>query len=219
MPSDIIFQLHSPEEFRYLSSLGHWVVGYIFLGLTIIAFLQSLGFLATKKYLWPALIVLAGVILIPLNLLHHSIEQLPLVWKVIELDPQQRQHFIMFNLIFLGGVVELLVSLKKFRADVWRFIWPTVLIVIGLMFLFHPQHGSIEALAYSVPYHRTLGTVLVLSGVFRTLEIIWQKKYKIFTFGWIVFLFIASILLVVYNEPKGVYEIDSSAQHKMLQQH
>lgn len=217
--NDLIFQLHTPEEFRYLSSLGHWIAGYIFLGVTIIAFLQSRGFLISKKFLWPALVVLTGVTLIPFNLLHHSFEQLPLVWKVIELDPQQRQHFIMFNLIFVGGIVELLLSLKKFRGNVWRFVWPAVLVVIGLMFLFHPQHGSAEALAYSVPYHRTLGTVLVLSGFLRTLEITWSKKYKIFAFGWIAFLFIASILLVVYNEPKGAYEIDLPAEHEILQQH
>lgn len=216
MTSDLIFQLHSPEEFRYLSSLGHWIIGYIFIGVCLIAFLQILGILKSRPYIWPLLVVVSGLVFIPFNLLHHSLKQLPLVWKVIELGPQQRQHFIMFNLIFVGGIVELLLSLKKFRENVWRFVWPAVLVVIGLMFLFHPQHGSAGALAYSIPYHHTLGTVLVLSGFLRTLEIIWPKKHKIFVFGWIAFLFVASILLIVYNEPKGAYEINLPAQREML---
>jgi len=215
----LTYQLHTPEEFRYLSSLGHWIVGYILLGVFIISLLQTFGYLRQRPYLWPSFVVLAGLIFIPFNLLHHGVDQLPLVWKVIELDAQQRQHFVMFTLLFIAGVVELLLSLKKLKGKVLRFVWPAVLIVIGLMFLFHPQHGSVEALAYSVPYHRTLGTVLLLSGVLRTLDITWTKKYKILTFGWIVLLFVASILLVVYNEPKWVYEINSPSKQEVLQQH
>lgn len=217
--NDLIFQLHTPEEFRYLSSLGHWIAGYIFLGVAIAALLQALGIFKSQKYLWPLLVVIAGIIFIPYSIFHHGFEKLGLVLKVYELDPQQRQHITIFILLFVAGVVELLLSLKKLKGNYWHFFWPAVLVVIGLMFLFHPQHGSAEALAYSVPYHRTLGTVLVLSGFLRILEITWPKKYKIFAFGWIAFLFAASILLIVYNEPKGTYEIDSSAEQEILQQH
>ena len=90
--SDVIFQLHTPGEFRYFSSLGHWIAGYIFLDISVIAFLQAIGFLKSKQYLWPLIVVISGIIFIPYSILHHGFEKLDLVLKVIQLDPQQRQH-------------------------------------------------------------------------------------------------------------------------------
>ena len=87
--NDLIFQLHTPEEFRVLSSTAHWMIGYIFLAVTIIVLLQTRGILKTKPFLWPLLVTLAGLTFIPFTLGHHGINELPLVWKVIETDPQQ----------------------------------------------------------------------------------------------------------------------------------
>jgi hypothetical protein len=87
--NNLIFQLHTPEEFRYLSSVGHWIAGYIFLGVAIVALLQTFGFFKNKPYLWPTLVIIAGIVLIPYNMLHHGWNELPLVWKVIEFDPSK----------------------------------------------------------------------------------------------------------------------------------
>ena len=218
--SDLIFQLHSPEEFRYLSSMGHWIAGYIFLGISIIAFLQALGLFKSKQYLWPLLVVIAGAIFIPYSILHHGFEKLDLVFKVIQLDPQQRQHIIMFILLFVAGVVEFLLSLKKIQGKLWQFVWPAVIIIIGLMFLFHPQHGTAEAMAYSLPYHRILGTALLLTGLAKAAEVIWLQRYRLLAFVWVVFLLVSSLLLLTYNEPEGVYQIDQSTQqHQETIQH
>lgn len=216
--NDLIFQLHSPDEFRYLSSLGHWIAGYIFLGVSIIAFIQALGFLkneqvlgfANKRYLWPLLIVIGGAISIPYYLFHHGLDELPKVLQVIQLDPQQRQHFMMFILILVAGIVELLLSLGKIKSRIWYLVWLGVLLVIGFMFLTHPQHGTLEAIAYSKPFHTALGVVLLLAGLLKAAEILWSKKHKIFTFGWIIFLSIASVMLITYNEPEGSYQVDHS---------
>lgn len=217
--SDIIFQLHTPEEFRYLSSLAHWIVGYIFLGVVIIAFFQIYGLLKTKKYLWPLLVTISGLIFIPYTLMHHGWNELPLVWKVITLDPQQLQHFIMFTLLFIAGFVELLLSLKKIKGKYWYFVWPSVLLTIGYMFLTHPQHGTAEALSYTVSFHTTLGIVLLLTGLLKIAEVIFELKFKWIAYGWVIFLFIASIMLISYNEPSGAYNIDSSINHKSNIQH
>lgn len=214
--NDLIFQLHTPEEFRYLSSLGHWIAGYIFLGVVIIVFLQALGFFKNKPYLWPALVIIAGIIFIPYNLLHHGWNKIPLVWKVVELDPQQRQHFIMFNLIFIGGVVELLISLKRVKEKFWQLVWPGILIVIGYMFLTHPQHGTEEARAYSLMFHTILGSVILFAGLLKATAVMWSQKYKWLAHGWIVFLLITAVMLITYNEPEGAYQIESSStQHSV----
>lgn len=218
--NDVIFQLHSPEEFRYLSSLGHWIAGYIFLGVVIIALVQAFGFFKTKTYLWPLLVTISGLIFIPYNMMHHGLNELPLVWKVIELDPQQRQHFTMFNLLFIAGILELLLSLKKLKGKYLHFVWPGVMFVIGYMFLTHPQHGTAEARAYAVPFHTTLGTVLLITGALKAAEVIWAKKYKWVTYGWILFLFITSVMLITYNEPEGAYQQDSTPiQQQNTKQH
>lgn len=219
--NELIFQLHTPEEFRYLSSLGHWIAGYIFLGVIIIALLQTFGFLKNKPYIWPLLVTIAGLVFIPFNLMHHGVNELPLVLKVIELDPQQRQHFIIFNLLFFAGIVELLLSLKKIKGNFWHFVWSGVLLIIGYMFLTHPQHGTAEARAYTVPFHTTLGLVLLVTGTLKAAEVIWGSKYKLITYGWILFLFITSIMLITYNEPEGAYQMDSSVQqqHQGTMQH
>lgn len=213
--SDLIFQFHTPEELRYFSSLGHWIAGYIFLGVAFVAFLQAIDFLKTKRYLWPAIVVIGGLFSIPYYLFHHGIGDLPRVWQVILLDAQQKQHFTMFNLLFAAGIVELLLSLKKIKGKFWQFVWPGVILIIGYMFLTHPQHGTADARAYAVPFHTTLGTILVITGILKATEVILSAKYKLLTYGWILFLFIASVMLITYNEPEGAYQRDSSAQEMM----
>ncbi len=208
--SDLIFQLHTPEEFRYLSSLAHWIAGYIFLGVVLIALLQARGFLKVIKYLWPLLVTISGLIFIPYTLTHHGWDELPLVWKVTQLDPQQKQHFIMFNLLFIAGIVELLLSLRKIKGKFWYFVWPGALLIIGYMFLTHPQHGTEEAQAYAVPFHTTLGSVLLITGLLKAAEVLWSQKHKWVTYGWILFLLITSIMLISYNEPEGLYQKDAS---------
>lgn len=219
--NNLIFQLHTPEEFRMLSSTAHWMAGYIFIGVVIVAFLQSLGFFKTKTYLWPLLVAFAGLIFIPFTLMHHGVSELPLVWKVLQLDPQQRQHFIMFNLLSFAGIIELFLSLKKIKGNLWHFIWPGVLLVIGYMFLTHPQHGTTQSLTYTMPFHTTLGTILIITGVLKAFELRWAKKYKWIAYGWIIFLFVASIMLISYNEPEGSYRMDSSqpAQNQGKMEH
>jgi len=205
--SPLIFQLHSPEEFRGFSSLGHWIAGYILGAVTVVALIQAFGILKSKSYLWPAILIIAGFIFIPYSFLHHGLAQLGLVVKVVWLDAQQRQHIIMLFLLFIAGLSEFLYATSKLKNEIWRFVWPTVLTVAGLMFIFHPQHGTAEALAFSQLFHRTLGMVLVLTGVLRGAEIVSVSKGKWFSFAWIVFLFIAAILLIIYIEPAGAYQL------------
>ena len=210
--NDLIFQLHTPEELRYFSSLGHWIAGYIFLGVSVVAFFQTIGFLKSKQYLWPLIVVIAGTIFIPYSIFHHGFEKLDLVFKVIQLDLQQRQHIIMFHILFAGGIMELLLSLKKIQGKLWQFVWPAIIFIVGLMFLFHPQHGNQEALVYTKPFHTALGIVLLVTGILKAAEAIWSQKYKLITYGWILFLFTASVMLITYNEPEGTYQMSSGKQ-------
>ena len=208
----LIFKLHSPEELPGLISLGHWITGYIFGVVAIVALIQAFGILRSKSYLWPAIVVIAGIIFIPYSFLHHGLAQFGLVLKIAWLDLQQRQHIIMFFLLFAAGLSEFLYAISKLKNEIWRFVCPSVLAIIGLMFIFHPQHGVGEALAFSQLLHRTLGLVLVLAGILRGAEIVSIPKRKWLSFAWIIFLFIAATLLITYIEPKEAYQLSSEIQ-------
>lgn len=205
----LIFQFHSPEEFREIVTLGHWIIGYLLGTVAVIALIQALGVLKKKTYLWPVIIIVASVIIVPFTFLHHELNQLRLVAKVMWLDMQQRQHIIMIFFLFIAGVSEFLYATKKLKNELWGFVWPSVLIIIGLMFVLHPQHGNAEALAFSELFHEILGIVLILSGIFKGLEItsISESKQKIFSFAWIIFLLVAAMLFISYIEPVGSYQL------------
>ena len=45
-------------------------------------------------------------------------------------------------ILILVGVVLLLQNTGVFQPEVWKIIWPLVIIAVGLMFVFHPRRRS-----------------------------------------------------------------------------
>lgn len=205
----LIFSLHTPEQLRMLSNWAHWIEGAIFLTAALILLLKVTGRIQSKKadLLWPGLILGAGVFLILYIFFHHPLNQLPLVWQVILVDPQQRQHMIMAILLVLVSLLQLLYLQKKIRSPLIPFAWPAVLVVIGIFFVFHPQHGTPEAIAYMKPYHTALGIVIILTGTAFMLSIL-KDKNKLLHFFSIGLLALAAFLLLFYREPAGSYQMD-----------
>lgn len=197
----IVFKIHTPEELVLYSNIAHWVEGGIFLLVAAIALLQIFGYLKNKLYLWPSLILIAGLFLPIFSFIHH-LDELGLAWQATIYDPQQRQHMFMAILMSIGGFSELM--RLKYRESLWKFILPIVLATIGVLFLTHPQHGTNEAVLQAALIHKYLGSVLVLSGVFRAAEMLWPNR-KWLAYPWLIFLTIAAVLLISYREPEGAY--------------
>lgn len=204
---------HTAQELVIFSNQIHWVEGWLLLAVVILGFLQVRNYIQSNiiKYLWPLIILLAGSILVPYLLLHHGVENFSRAWYYIWNDPQQRQHFIMGLLLMITGSVELLYAAEKIREKVWKFVWPTVLVIIGVLFMIHTQHGTSAAVHESVIFHRYLGTALILSGIFKALELAWARLYPMLKYIWMIFLLITSIMLITYREPAGAYMIDRSS--------
>lgn len=214
-----VLQLHTPEELQYFSNLAHWVEGALFLLVAGIALLEVLGYLKSKKslYIYPWVLIIAGLFLPIFMFGHHLGEQLKLAWQVTIYVPQQRQHFIMAILILISGIAELR-SRQNPKIIPWlKFVMPTVFVVIGVMFIVHPQHGATADVIRAITIHRYLGTVLILSGLFKGLGAVWNKK--VLAFSWIFFLFLASILLITYREPAGTYMLDTQGSENMNMDH
>lgn len=199
----IVLKLHTPEELVFYSNVAHWIEGAIFLIVAMVALLQIFGYLKNKLYLWPSLILIAGLFL-PLFAFSHHLGELELAWQATIYDPQQRQHMFMALLMSIAGFSELM--RLKYRESLWKFVLPVVLSIIGVLFLTHPQHGTSDAVLQAALIHKYLGSVLVLSGVFRALEMLWQNKNKKWlAYPWLIFLTFAAALLISYREPQGAY--------------
>ena len=201
----LILQLHTPEELVYFSNIAHWIEGILFILVAIFVSLEVFGVVKGKgKYIWPSTLLAAGLFL-PLFSFTHHFAEMALAWKASIYDPQQRQHLFMTVLIALAGFTE--INYLRTKAMAWRFVMPAVLGTIGILFLTHPQHGTGEAVARAVSIHQYLGTMLILSGVFRLIEIMSIKNPLWLRLTWALFLLSAAILLIIYREPAGAYEV------------
>jgi hypothetical protein len=195
---------HTAEEMRRLSNLGHLLEGLVLATVGILAILGSLGMVAWAPTAWPLVILLAGVLLLALIYPLHPLSDWPAIWR----DPQQRQHTIIAAALMVAGTSELLQSSS---ARSWGYVWPVVLIVIGVLFLTHAQHGRGRAVARAVLLHRILGITLIGAGLLRAIE--GGTEASIFAFLWPLALLIAAAQLIVYREPEGAFEEESHAGH------
>ncbi len=212
---------HTPAEMVEFSNLAHWFIGGLLGIILVIAFLQALNYLKykTAQQLWSILILIAGGFLVPYMLLHHGLDRVDETWQFLMTDPQQRQHFIIGILLILAGISELFSALNVLKGRIWQFMFPAVLVIIGILFMIHNQHGTAEAIHESVIFHRYLGTTLILSGVAKAAEVVWRDRYKKIVYVWMFFMLITTVMLVTYREPDGAYNADYSEtqQHESIQ--
>ena len=205
--------LHTAEEMQRLSDLGHRIEGGLLAAVALVAMGEATGIIKSK-FIWPTLIVVAGLFLIGFLLLHHGLENFKLVLKLILSDGQQRQHLLMATLLTIAGVSEIFYRAKG--VGVLQYAWPIAIGIIGLMFLIHEQHGSSEAVEWATKIHRYLGVLLVVVAVCIFLDIFLSPGKAWLGLLWPVLLMITSIFLFIYKEPKGAYEnVNKDTNHEM----
>ncbi len=209
-------QFHTPAEMVLFSNLAHWFEGGLLSIIVIIALLHALGYLKfkTAQLAWSVTILIAGSFLVLYMILHHDLQRIAQTWQFLMNDPQQRQHLIMGVLLTIAGLAELLSTLTVLKNKLWQFVFPLVLVIIGILFMVHNQHGTAEAVHESVIFHRYLGTALILSGVAKALEVVLRNRYRKIGYVWIIFMLITAGMLVTYREPDGAYNVS----HSMTQQ-
>jgi hypothetical protein len=195
------------EQLQFISNIGHTIEGLLLAVVALLALVEVGGYVRWRaaQYLWPALIVLAGIFLPLYVLLQRGFAQIDVSWNFAINDPQQRQHFFMALLLVIAGAAELAVRSKIVRGKFWKFIAPASLLVIGITLLFHTQYGTPEAVAESMRKHHYQGSSVILVGTSRIADVLWHKNRRWLAYPWIIFLFIASALLITYREPWGAY--------------
>lgn len=211
-------QPQTPEQLQFISNIAHWIEGGILAVVALIALAQATGYAKSKgaQYLWPGLILIAGLFLPAFILLQRGMDKVGVSWNLIIRDPQQREHLLMAFLLVVVGGAEILHRAGIFRGQLWKFLAPVALVMIGAILFVHTEYGTPEAIAEAVTKHRYQGTPIILAGVFRAAEVLWHHKQKWLAFAWIVMLLAASVLLISYREPEGAYRTDSSNSHSPL---
>ena len=191
---------------RRISNIGHWAEGALFAVMGVLALVEAAGKLGgSARYLGPAPLVVAGILL-PLILFGHSHGGASDHKRGIMKDPQQRQHLVMAGLILVSGLVELALRATWLPVVPFGYAWPAALLVIGVMFMLHTQHGSHEAMAKSVRFHRVLGSAIALAGIVRAIQIATSQARGAFAFISAGLLLVVAALLVTYREPSGAYD-------------
>ncbi|AKB79488.1 hypothetical protein MSHOH_3005 [Methanosarcina horonobensis HB-1 = JCM 15518] len=195
--------VHSPEAIRRASNFVHNLMGVVIGTAAALALLHEVGILVNiLTYLPSALLTISGAFLTLFLLLHHETKNLKLTLKAVWTDPQQRQHLTMGVLLTLAGLMEFLKTAKGSSKKILGLVLPSALVVIGFMFLTHPQHGTAESIRWSKRYHGVLGSLIALAGVLRAFNIL----FSILGYLWSGVLLVAALMLATYNEPEGSYE-------------
>lgn len=207
--------LHTPEEMRTLSNVGHWIEGGIIAIVGFLALLEATQYLPSDSstFAWPAFVLLAGLALPAYMLLHHGLDRVRASWRFVMGDSQQRQHFFMAVLLLVAGLAEMSQRMRGGGAVSFDLVWPMALGAIGGLFLVHTQHGSHEAVSWAMRVHRYLGLVLIAAGLARLGQLVWLSMAPWLAFVWPVLLLLAAILLVSYREPAGAYEEEAPRSH------
>lgn len=202
---------HPPEFLRRASTIAHRVLG----GLAGVAGVLALGqgISGNSRALhvwWSGTITVLGLLFVLFLLFHHGLRLLPAWLADLSEDPQQRQHLTMGLLIVAGGFAEFVRAQGWTTSAIAGYVWPLALVIIGILFVRHPQHGTEAALTRSVRFHRNLGLTLILAGLLAGGSVL--RPAGIAMTLWPVVLIVGALLLVSYREPEGAWE-DTAPGH------
>lgn len=155
---------HTPAELRQFSNLGHVVEGILIGAVALVALAQAFGYFRTgrARYVLPGLLIAGGLFLPAMLLVHPTFEVMWAHAKIALADLQQRQHFAMALLLLGSGVAETFTIQR--RRPWFPVVWPIALMMIGTLFLVHPQHGTDAAMRVAGLIHRWLGFLCIASG-------------------------------------------------------
>lgn len=197
---------HTAAELRHLSNVGHVVEGLLLAGVAMLALAQAFGHLQTgrARYLWPALLLAAGLFLPALIFTHPTLAIMRAHLSVIVGDPQQRQHLFMAAVLLCSGIAEV-VAIHRDKPAL-RMVWPIALVAIGVLFLLHPQHGTGDAVRLATTIHQWVGSISIASGIIRAIDLRFAARARWSRVTWPILLLVAAILLAIYREPPGAYE-------------
>lgn len=204
---EMLKALHSPEQLRFLSNLAHWIEGALLSTVAILMFIERMGIVKSPRFrlLWPAILLTAGIFLPLFMLTHHGLGMLHESFHIVTQDSQQFQHLMMALLLMTAGLTRVLFLKGILKNLFWDLVRPICFFTIGLMFLMHTQHGTVDAVSWAVTVHKYLGALIMLSSLLQVAAITYYPQGKTAAIAGAVLLLSSGLFLLSYSEPPGAY--------------
>lgn len=206
--------LHTPEEIVRLSNLAHFWEGATLIIIALLVAAKAFGYLRTgwQEYLWPLAALAASLTLFGFLFVGHFGE-LGKAWRVLTTDIQQKQHLTMGLVLAAGAVIELLAIKLKNR---WlHLVFPLSILIIGILFLTHPQHGGAELAQQAAAIHKLIGIGLIFGALAQAAAWLFEKYRQALLVILALALVFSAGLFMAYREPLVLIDhmYKSKAEH------
>jgi hypothetical protein len=119
-------------------------------------------------------------------------------------DPQQAQHVVMGFLLVFGGSARLCGEATG-RVRAASLTLAACVAAIGVLFLFHAQHGTDHAVMVAMVIHRFLGVTFLVCAATGAAFAWGLERRRVL--GWVsqLALLAIGVLLLAYREPEGAF--------------
>lgn len=172
----------------------HKLAAALILAFVIPMFAKELGKLAGR---WPSYLLPVGLIGFALFLILD-----PIVFHGGSFGAEGLQHQIQGAVMLGVGVVELVRARGKLQRLGFALLLPAAIIGIGLLFVFHSQHGGGD-MAAQLAQHRILGATVVWVGVIKATDAFYAGRERWAAVGWLILLVAVALQLFLYVEGSG----------------
>ncbi len=135
----------------------------------------------------------------------------PIVFHGGDFGAEGRQHQLQGGLFLAVGAIELARCRGKLKRRAFGAVLPLAIVVVGMLFIVHTQHGGGD-MALQMVQHRILGTTLILTGVVKGLDGLGSAKGNWAAVGWLLLLLAVALQLFLYVE--GVNEAHGGSAPK-----
>lgn len=150
------------------------------------------------RYILPVALAAAGLFLV-LD---------PIVFHGGDFGAEGVQHQVQGALMLVVAAVELGRARGRLEHRLWGAALPLGIIIVGLMFAIHSQHGGGDMMLQLVQ-HRITGTTLILTGVVQGIDNLKLARGKWAAIGWLLLLFAVCLQFLLYAEgtAPGVHQM------------
>ena len=155
------------------------IFAYVIGVIGVLAFLDTLGVWGDIfHYLWASAVVVAGIVYI--------------------VYPSFKANRLFGGILATAGIAELVSIMSALL--IFQFVWPATLAGLGLLLRTKRRLGFLPDRVFNQRQDRLVGGSLVLSGAMRLINVASGSNMGTVGWGWILFLLIASIALVLTSE-------------------
>ena len=171
--------------------LIHQIAGAGVLAFSLLLLAKQLGRLSGN---WPSYLLPAALLAVGLFLVLD-----PIVFHGGSFGGEGQQHQIQGGLMLAVAAIEFGRTKERLRHLLWGAALPLGIVVVGVMFAIHSQHGGGD-MQLQLAQHRILGATLIFTGLVQGLDSLRIARGNWAAVGWLLLLVAVSLQLFLYVE-------------------